>query len=308
MDHTSIANELNSTLEGIVGGSVLEATEELPVRVRVSSVKRADLNQILSLDLVAPATSPSGATGGYRGIPLSTLSTPSLESEISGISRLNGAQMNEVQAYIEAGVLPATALSDFQHRLEESGFQLPSGYTMTFGGAKSERNEAVSSLISNTLVLMSMMAATLVLSLGSFRIALLLFGVAAISIGFGTGALWLLDYPWGFMAIVGSMGMVGVAVNDSIVVSATIQEELEKSTDLVPLRERLIETTRHVLATTITTIVGFAPLVLSGGDFWPPLAVVISAGVGGATFLALFFVPAAYLLLKRQRLTEAASV
>ncbi len=45
LDHTSIANELNSTLEGIVGGSVLEATEELPVRVRVSSVKRADLNK-----------------------------------------------------------------------------------------------------------------------------------------------------------------------------------------------------------------------------------------------------------------------
>ncbi len=140
---------------------------------------------------------------------------------------------------------------------------------------------------------------------GFVRIASLLFSVAAISIGFGTGALWLLDYPWGFMAIVGSMGMVGVAVNDSIVVSATIQEELEKSTDLVPLRERLIETTRHVLATTITTIVGFARWCSAEATFGRHWRWSFQLGVGGATFLALFFVPAAYLLLKRQRLTES---
>ncbi len=300
LDHTAIASELNSSLEGIVGGSVLEATEELPVRVRVSSEQRADLNQILSLDLL-PANQPgSGATSGYQGVPIASLSSPVLDAEISGISRLDGARMNEVQAYLEAGVLPSTALSDFEARLAASSFRLPPGYSMSYGGAKSERNEAVSSLIGNTVVLLSMMAATLVLSLGSFRLAILLFGVSAISIGFGTGALWLLDYPWGFMAVVGSMGMIGVAVNDSIVVTATMQESLAKSANLVALRERLIENARHVLATTITTIVGFAPLVTGGGDFWPPLAIVISAGVGGATLLALFFVPAAYLVLTRQ--------
>ena len=42
---------------------------------------------------------------------------------------------------------------------------------------------------------------------------------------------------------------------------------------------------------------GFAPLVLGGGGFWPPLAVAIAGGVGGATILALYFVPSAYVLV-----------
>ena len=57
--------------------------------------------------------------------------------------------------------------------------------------------------------------------------------------------------------------------------------------------------TRHILATTLTTVGGFLPLILSGGDFWPPFAVVIAGGVAGATLLALGFVPAGHLLLVR---------
>ena len=57
--------------------------------------------------------------------------------------------------------------------------------------------------------------------------------------------------------------------------------------------------TRHILATTFTTMIGFLPLVLGGGKFWPPLAIVMSVGVGGATLLALYFTPSLYLLLHR---------
>jgi Cu/Ag efflux pump CusA len=53
-----------------------------------------------------------------------------------------------------------------------------------------------------------------------------------------------------------------------------------------------------VLATTLTTIGGFLPfLILIGGDFWPPLAIVLAGGVAGATLIALVLIPAAYLLI-----------
>ncbi len=51
------------------------------------------------------------------------------------------------------------------------------------------------------------------------------------------------------------------------------------------------------MATTFTTIAGFLPLILAGGEFWPPLATTIAGGVAGATFLALFVAPSMYLLL-----------
>jgi multidrug efflux pump subunit AcrB len=58
-----------------------------------------------------------------------------------------------------------------------------------------------------------------------------------------------------------------------------------------------MRSTRHVLATTFTVAVGFIPLVLDGGTFWPPMAMVISAGVIGATVLAIYFVPSVHLLI-----------
>ena len=71
--------------------------------------------------------------------------------------------------------------------------------------------------------------------------------------------------------------------------------------------EVVVEVTRHVLATTATTIVGFMPLLLSGGGFWPPMAVAIGAGVTGATLLALTFIPCAMQLLARFRRPLAVS-
>ena len=65
---------------------------------------------------------------------------------------------------------------------------------------------------------------------------------------------------------------------------------------------------RHVLATTITTVAGFMPLLVAGGGFWPPLAIAIAGGVFGATLLALYFVPAAYLLLMGREAEETSEV
>jgi multidrug efflux pump subunit AcrB len=58
--------------------------------------------------------------------------------------------------------------------------------------------------------------------------------------------------------------------------------------------------TGHVLATTLTTMAGFLPLIIAGGQFWPPLAVAIGMGVAGATLIALGLVPVAFRLSRRR--------
>ena len=60
-----------------------------------------------------------------------------------------------------------------------------------------------------------------------------------------------------------------------------------------------MSTGRHVISTTLTTIGGFIPLLLGGGTFWPPLAIVIAGGVGGATILATIYIPSIYVLVRR---------
>ncbi len=319
LDHRAIAAQLEASLEGAVGGSVLEATEELPVRVRVPEPQRARLARIESLDLL-----PAGGRIGfdnraarsdehdrdYSGIPLAALADIRLTPEMAVVPRLDGRRMNEIQAYITAGVLPAEVLARFETQLSADGYRLPPGYTYELGGEAAKRDEAIGNLMANVSVLLVLMVATLVLSFGSFRIAAIIGSVAVLSIGLGLGSIWLFGYPFGFMGIVGTMGLIGVAINDAIVVLAALREDPQaRIGDPIAVRDVVVRSTRHVVATSLTTMAGFAPLVLGGGGFWPPLAVAIAGGVGGATILALYFVPAAYVLVMcrdcQQRATTA---
>jgi len=303
LNHLDIASKLNTSLEGAVGGSILESSEELPVRVRLSNDRRADLNQIASMDLI-----PSAAREGSQmlsGVPLSAISTMRLDPELVSITRSDGQRVNEVQAFIDAGVLPAEVLKEFQSRMAASEFSLPAGYRMKLAGAHAKREDAVGTLVANGFIIGVLMVTTLVVAMGSFRLAGLLFLVAGLSVGLGLGSLWLVGYPWGFMSIVGIMGMIGIAVNDSIVVLATIRElPPEERSDARAIAGCVASSTRHVLATTLTTIVGFAPLIQSGGDFWGPVAISITGGVGGATLLALVMVPCAYRIVYSRTLTN----
>ena len=104
------------------------------------------------------------------------------------------------------------------------------------------------------------------------------------------------------MAIVGTMGLIGIAINGGIIIlSAFNENEAARQGDVKAVREVVVKATRHVLTTTITTMVGFIPLITSGGSFWQPLAIAIAGGIGGSPFLALYFTPAAYLLLKKRK-------
>ena len=170
---------------------------------------------------------------------------------------------------------------------------------MEIGGEAAQRDDAVGGLLALVGLLLILMVATLVLSLGSFRLAMIIGIVGFCSVGLALFSLWLFGYPFGFMAIIGAIGLVGVAINDSIVVLSAIKENPEaRRGNRRAIRETVLHSTRHVLTTTFTTMIGFVPLLLDEGGFWPPLAVAITGGIAGATLLALYFVPSAYLLVK----------
>lgn len=295
IDNQRVARQLFGHLEGYVGGSILEQTEQLPVRVRVSDEYRGDAEKVRSLNL-RPGDDPSAMP-----VPLHAVANFSLQPQVATISRLDGRRMSEVQTFITAGTLPAVVQQAFLREWNQSDVQIPPGYGIEFGGEAAKRDDAVNNLISSVAILMVLMVATLVLSFRSFRLAGLIGLVGGMSVGLGLLALWLFGFPFGFMAIVGTMGLVGVAINDSIVVLAAIRENNPaRRGDPEAVVDVVMRCSRHVLSTSLTTIAGFLPLVLAGGGFWPPLAIAISGGVLGATLLALLLVPTGYLLIARE--------
>ncbi|MEA5452022.1 efflux RND transporter permease subunit [Leptolyngbya sp. CCNP1308] len=288
LDNQAIAGQLSAALDGRTGGSVLDGSRDIPVRVRVPGEQQGNLGAIASLDLVTP----------QGELPLDAIASLKLVPDTASISRRNGQRINTVQGFITAGALPSTVLSAFQTRLQEQGFELPPGYRIEYGGEADARGTAVGNLLSTVGVLGILMTATLVLSFNSFGLAALIGSVAVLAVGLAALALKLFGSIFGFTAILGTLGLIGLAINDSIVVLAALREHPEARLGHPQATEDVVfQATRHVIATTVTTIIGFVPLMVDPTGFWPPLAIAIAGGLGGATLLALYYIPSAYRLL-----------
>lgn len=294
-DRRGLARALEGRLTGAPGGSFVEGPEELPVRVRLPNEERGASDEVLDHPLIV-----RGGDAAHW-VPLRALATGEVRPTPGDIEHKDGQRSNTVQGFVEAGRLPATVLTPLVARLEH--LDLPPEYHLEIGGESEQRDRAVKALMVSVGLLVTLMMATLVLSFRSFRMAGLIGMVGALSIGLSLLALRAWGLPFGFNAIIGTIGLVGVAVNDSIVVLAAIREHpLARAGDRDALVQVVLGSSRHVLATTFTTAVGFTPLFLEGGGFWPPIAVAIGGGVLGATLLALIFVPGIYALTHRRRM------
>ena len=293
-----VAEQLSASLEGLLGGSVLEANQEIPVRVRVPDSIRSEL-ALLRNDYVLAGPGSGMASGGHRGIegvPLNAVTRIHLVPELSGVPRRDGERVNTVQAFLRPFTIISVALDDFKSRLAESDFELPPGYRLEFGGESEESNEAVGKLFAFAVPLFILMAGTIILTFNSFRMAGIIGIVAFLSIGLAFVGVWSFGYPMGFNAILGTMGLVGLAINSAIVVLSALRADPDcESGDPEAVRRVVVGATRHILATTLTTVGGFVPLIAFGGRFWGPLATAIAGGVGGSAILALYLVPALYI-------------
>ncbi len=309
LNETQIAAQLFTTLESAPAGNIYDGNEELPIVVKLDFDGESKLDLLSALQLTSQPRRPSpiGVPPGQavtRPVhpTVASLADFKLDSDVGAVVRIDGRRVNEVKAYIRAGVLPSVVLDEFNRRLASADFDLPPGYELEWGGVSEQRHHAVKSLIANSVVLFALMVLTLVVSFRSFRCAMIVAAVGGMSVGLGPLALSWFGFPFGFMSIVGTMGLVGVAINDSIVVLAAIRsDKAARGGNVAAIVKVVSSCTRHIFATTLTTMVGFTPLLLDGGRFWPPLAITIAGGVGGATILALYFVPSMHLLLHPAR-------
>ena len=136
-------------------------------------------------------------------------------------------------------------------------------------------------------------------ALNSFRQTILILSVAILSVGLSFVGLLVGQQNYGFIATVGAIGLIGLSINDSIIVLSHIKERAQKNlmtkADLI---EVVIRSTRHIITTSLTTLGGFLPLIFSS-IFFRPLAWGMSIGVLGATMTALLYIPAMFILLNK---------
>ncbi|MCB4437635.1 efflux RND transporter permease subunit [Alteromonas sp. McT4-15] len=293
---SELASQMQVNFSGITGGSVLESTEEIPVRVRIDKAFRQNVAGVDAMPI------PVAGDNAISWSPLAAVTTLSLQPATSSITRLDGERLNRIQAFLLPGV-PAIDASNQLRDLLETRLVLPEGYRIHLAGDADEQQQALGKLATYAPVLLVLMVTTLILTFTSLRMAGVIGLVAILSVGLGMFSLWLSGLPVGFNPLLGCAGLIGVAINGSIVVIAAINANPQaKRGDTKAIVEETMSCSRHILSTTFTTVGGLIPLLLfSDGSFWPPLAVVLAGGVGFSVILSLVFTPTIVAAFQRYR-------
>ncbi|MEX0282016.1 MAG: efflux RND transporter permease subunit [Arenibacterium sp.] len=298
---SDVAGQLQSALVGVTGGSLVEGTDQLPVRVRLGDGVRGDLTVISDLPVVVPGASTLASAGHLPIVPLSELAQPILEPAESVITRRNGERTNTVQAFIVPGILPEEALQSVLAALNETGFAAPPGYRIELGGDSDARSDTVGNLMASVGLIVTLTIATIVLTFNSFRLTAVALMVCVLSAGLSMLSLAVMQYPFGINAIIGVIGSIGVSINAAIIIFTGVQADPDAASGDRDAMARVVTgSSRHIISTTITTFGGFLPLILAGGGFWPPFAVAIAGGVMLSSVISFFFTPPMFALIYRK--------
>ncbi|MBN1124856.1 MAG: efflux RND transporter permease subunit [Sedimentisphaerales bacterium] len=188
-------------------------------------------------------------------------------------------------------------IADIKKRIADK-VRLPSGYRVEFGGQFENQQRAMARLSIIVPVVIGLVFLMLCLAFGSIASALLVMINIPLAMIGGVFGLYLLGEYLSVPAAVGFIALFGVAVQDSIVLVSCINQ---LRYDGLPMKEAIIQGChqrfRPVVITTLTTILGLLPLLLShgiGSEVQRPLAAVVIFGLASSTFLTLFVIPAFY--------------
>ncbi|MDD9718957.1 efflux RND transporter permease subunit [Dinoroseobacter sp. PD6] len=296
-----VARQLQSGLDGVTGGSLIEASEQLPVRVQLGAGTRDDLERISQM-LIVPPPGNGRSSRTLPAFPLSAIAKIALVPSDSPIARQDGTRVNTVQAFIAPDLLPQEALVRAQVAIDAAGFALPAGYQMAVGGDADARNDTVNRLLAPLGLIVTLSLATIVLTFGSFRLAAVTLVVAGLSAGLSLLSLAVFQYPFGITAIIGVIGSIGVSINAAIIILTGLQQDRAAAAgDRDAMAQVVMDGSRHILSTTLTTFGGFLPLILAGGGFWPPFAMAVAGGVLLSTVVSFYFTPPLFALLRPRR-------
>lgn len=187
-------------------------------------------------------------------------------------------------------------LADLDPILQEMKPSWPQGYNYRFGGETEDQAETFGSAGRALALAIFLVFAVLVLQLGSFRQPfIILLAIPFALIGTVSG-FFLADIAFSFTAFIGIIALVGIVVNDAIVMVDTMNSYQQEGMKVrLAAAKGVADRLRPVLTTSLTTIIGLTPLALSDPT-WMPLCSAIIFGLVAATLIALVVIPCLYLL------------
>ncbi len=228
-------------------------------------------------------------------IPLWSLVEPRLVESPQVIIHKNGFRSITVRSKTSTSYTPEV-IKRMRPVLNEMQKDWPEGFTYVFAG-EDDVNNTYLKMFRIFLVSMLLVYCLLALLFDSMLqpimiLSTVLFALIGVILGF-----FLADIPFSFTASIGMVALVGIVVNDAIIMVDTMNSYLNKGyTNFESALHGASDRLRPIVSTTITNFAGLMPLALSDPG-WAPLCWAVIFGELTATFGAVVLMPALYVVL-----------
>ena len=215
---------------------------------------------------------------------------------VQSITHFDGNRAAVISSYTDKRT-PNDIVKDIKIKMNEivKSDKWPEGFTYTFGGEAEQSGET--STTGPLLIALFMVFSVLAMQFGNFSQPFVIMMSLPLALGGIVFGFFFLSMPFSFPAMIGAISLIGIVVNDSIVMVDTMNVCKRKGMDIAKAAaEGCASRLRPILVTTITTVLGLIPLAISD-PVWQPLCVSIISGLLVATFVSLLVIPALYNLL-----------
>jgi multidrug efflux pump len=236
-------------------------------------------------------------TASGKSIPLTQIAKPVFTWEPGVMWRENRDYAITVQSDIVEGLQGATVtqellpkLKALENKWQSSGM---TGYRIQVAGVVEESSKGSASIAAGIPIMLFLTFTLLMLQLQSFSRAMLVFLTGPLGIAGVAGALILLGRPFGFVALLGVIALMGMIQRNSVILIDQIEQDRARG---VPAWDAIVESAvrrlRPIVLTAAAAVLAMIPL--SRSVFWGPMAVAIMGGLVVATVLTLLALPAMY--------------
>jgi multidrug efflux pump subunit AcrB len=284
----SIAQASRTMFGGTTVGQYREGDKLIDI------VLRQPLDERNAITDVANAYLP---TASGKSIPLTQIAKPVFTWEPGVMWRDNRDYAITVQGDIAEGLQGATVTAELLPALREleAGWKSNglTAYRIEVAGAVEESSKGSASIAAGIPIMLFVTFTLLMLQLHSFSRAMLVFLTGPLGIAGVAAALMLSGRPFGFVALLGVIALMGMIQRNSVILIDQIEQDRQAG---VPVWEAIVESAvrrlRPIVLTAAAAVLAMIPL--SRSVFWGPMAVSIMGGLVVATVLTLLALPAMY--------------
>jgi multidrug efflux pump subunit AcrB len=280
----AIAQSARSGLSGVTVGQYREGDKLVDIVLRQPLEERNALTDIGNAYL---------PTSSGRSIPLLQIARISVGWEPGVLWREGRKYAVTVQGDVVEGVQGPTVTRGVWEQLAALRAQLPPDYDIRIAGATEQSSKGQGSIAAGLPVMLFIIFTLLMLQLQSFSRAMLVFLTGPLGIAGVAAALLIFDRPFGFVALLGVIALMGMIMRNSVILIDQIEQDRARG---LPAWDAIVEAAvrrfRPIVLTAAAAVLAMIPLTRS--VFWGPMAVAIMGGLIVATALTLLALPAMY--------------